>query len=162
MDAHGIKGFADGMALLDSGLVDAILIATPHYFHPVYAKAALERDIHVLTEKPVSVTAKAAEEVNAVANAKPHLKYAAMFQRRAEGTWKRVKQIIDSGQLGELVRVFWSGTGWFRTQAYYDSGAWRATWAGEGGGVLMNQCPHDLDLLTWLSAFLSRSTRKSN
>ena len=156
VDGHGVEGFDDADALLDSGLVDAVLIATPHYFHPQYSIAAFQRDIHVLTEKPVSVTAKAAADVNAVLESKPGLKYAAMFQRRADPTWQRVKQIISSGQLGELQRVFWSGTSWYRTQAYYDSGTWRATWAGEGGGVLLNQCPHDLDLLVWLAGSPSR------
>jgi len=149
-EEYGVQGFESGEELLDSGLVDAVLIATPHYFHPQYSKAALERGIHALTEKPVSVTAKAAAEVNAVAEAHPELRYAVMFQQRTQPRWKRVKQIIESGQLGNFQRMLWVGTSWFRTQAYYDSGSWRATWEGEGGGVLLNQCPHDLDMLYWL------------
>lgn len=156
VDTYGVEGFDSGEALLDSGLVDAVMVATPHYFHPTYSIAALSRGIHVLTEKPVSVTAKAAAEVNAVVEANPNLKYGAMFQRRTDPMWARIKQIIESGQLGALQRVLWLGTSWFRTQAYYDSGAWRATWEGEGGGVLLNQCPHDLDLLYWLAGAPSK------
>jgi len=158
VEEYDVKGFETGEELLDSGEVDAVLIATPHYFHPTYSLAAFERDVHVLTEKPVSVTAKAAQEVNEAHAKKPHLKYAAMFQLRTLPRWKRIKQIIDSGQLGELVRIQWTATDWFRTQAYYNSGGWRATWKGEGGGVLLNQCPHNLDMLYWLAGAPSRIT----
>ena len=148
---HKVQGFADGEALINSGLCDAILVATPHYFHPPLAIAALKRGLHVLVEKPVAVTALAAEEVNRVAATRPDLKYAVMFQMRTVPKWRRIKEIVASGQLGEIKRVQWSVTAWFRTQAYYDSGSWRATWAGEGGGVLLNQCPHNLDILTWIA-----------
>ena len=158
VEEHGVKGFDDGNELLDSDQRDAVLIATPHYFHPTYSIAALQRGLHVLTEKPVSVTAKAAAEANAVAAEHPELKFAVMFQRRTESTCRKVKEIIDSGQLGEIRRVNWTATNWFRTQAYYDSGSWRATWEGEGGGVLMNQCPHDLDMFWWLVGLPCRVT----
>lgn len=150
-DTYGVKGFADAEQMLDSGLIDAVLIATPHYFHPQFALAAFERDLHVLTEKPVAVTAAAAEKMNEAAKQRPHLKFAAMFQLRSAEKWRKIKELIDAGRLGELRRVAWIATNWFRTQTYYDSGSWRATWAGEGGGVLLNQCPHNLDLLCWLT-----------
>ena len=158
VETYGVKGFADGHALLDSGLVDAVLIATPHYFHPVYAQAALERGIHVLTEKPVAVTVKAAEEVNRCHARHPRALYAAMFNQRTYPAWRKVKELIDTGELGELVRINWIVTSWYRPQAYYNSGGWRATWAGEGGGVLINQCPHNLDLLQWFAGLPSRIT----
>ena len=142
VEKHGVKGFADAEQMLDSQLVDAVMIATPHYFHPQYTLAAFERGLHVLTEKPVAVTAAAAQKMNDAAAQRPDLKFAAMFQLRTEGRWRKIKQMIDSGQLGKLQRVAWVVTDWFRTQAYYSSGSWRATWAGEGGGVLLNQCPH--------------------
>lgn len=152
-DKYGVKGFAEGEALIDSGEADAVLIATPHYFHPVLARAAFKRGVHVLTEKPVAVTAKDAEETNRAYEAAkkkfPNLLFAAMFNQRTRSHWLKVKQMVDSGQIGELIRISWTVTTWFRTQAYYDSGGWRATWKGEGGGVLINQCPHNLDLFQW-------------
>lgn len=160
VDTYKVNGFADGEALLDSGLVDAVLIATPHYFHPTYAMAAFERGIHVLVEKPVAVTAKAAQEVNdayeKALKQHPDLKYAGMFQQRVRSDWRLIKRLIDAGEVGELLRVGWTITDWFRSQAYYDSGGWRATWTGEGGGVLINQCPHNLDLFQWFVGLPSK------
>jgi predicted dehydrogenase len=150
-DAHpNVKTFTDGNALIASGDVDAIFICTPHYFHPDLAIAGFKHNLHVLTEKPVAVTALAAEQVNKAHAANPKLVYAAMFQMRDVPIWKRIKSMIDSGQLGKLQRMSWIVTNWFRSQAYYDAGSWRATWKGEGGGVLLNQCPHNLDLICWL------------
>ncbi len=149
----GVPTYTQAEALIDSGDVDAILIATPHYFHPTYAQYAFKAGVHVLTEKPVAVTAKAAQESNdayaAAIKKHPKLQYAAMFNQRTRPQWKQIKKMCDDGTLGELIRVEWVITNWFRSQAYYDSGGWRATWAGEGGGVLINQCPHNLDLFQW-------------
>ncbi len=153
---YKVPGFADGHDLIKSGMCDAVLIATPHYFHPVYAAAALQHGLHVLTEKPVAVTAAAAEEVNRVSTKHPKQQFAAMFQLRSFPRWVKVKQILTSGQLGKIQRVQWTITNWFRSQAYYNSGSWRATWAGEGGGTLLNQCPHNLDMLYWLLGSPSR------
>jgi len=136
--------------LLDSGEIDAVLIATPHWFHPPLSMAAFERGLHVLTEKPVAVTAKAALEVMDAHAKHPDLLYAGMFQQRCNPQYKMVKELVETGQVGELVRTSWIITNWYRTQAYYNSGGWRATWKGEGGGVLLNQCPHQLDLFTWI------------
>ncbi|MCC7407848.1 MAG: Gfo/Idh/MocA family oxidoreductase [Phycisphaeraceae bacterium] len=147
----GLATFDDGLKLIRSGLVDAVLIATPHYFHPLYAIAAFKQGLHVLTEKPIAVTALAAQKMIDESRKHKNLLFAAMFQMRTGAKWKKVKQIVDSGQLGPIRRVTWIATNWFRSQAYYDSGSWRATWAGEGGGVLLNQCPHNLDLLTWIT-----------
>lgn len=145
-----VQGFNNVETMLDSGLVDAVLIATPHFFHTQYSIAALQRGLHVLTEKPVAVTAKAASEVNDVAAQRPDLVYAAIYQQRSHPKWKRIKQLIDDGEVGKIQRLQWTATNWFRTQAYYDSSPWRATWGGEGGGILVNQCPHNLDMLCWL------------
>jgi predicted dehydrogenase len=147
---HGVRGFDDGLALLDSGLVDAVLIATPHYFHPVFAQAALRRGIHVLTEKPVAVTALAAQRTAEVHARHPGTLYAVMFNQRTYSTWAKVRQLVRAGAVGPVQRMSWTVTTWFRPDAYYRSGTWRATWAGEGGGVLLNQCPHNLDLLQWI------------
>jgi len=148
---YSTKGFTSAEQMMDSGLIDAVLIATPHYFHPRFAMAAFERGLHVLTEKPVAVTAAAAQQMNDAATQRPHLNFAAMFQLRTAGKWRKIKELIDADRIGTLKRVAWVATNWYRTQAYYDSGSWRATWAGEGGGVLLNQCPHNLDLLCWLT-----------
>ncbi len=152
-DHPDAKVFDTAEALIDSGEVDAIVIATPHYFHPTYAEHAFKAGVHVLTEKPVAVTAKAAEECNkayaAALKKYPNLKYAGMFNQRSRPQWKHIKKMCDDGTLGEIVRVEWVITTWFRSQAYYNSGGWRATWSGEGGGVLINQCPHNLDLFQW-------------
>jgi predicted dehydrogenase len=156
VEKHNIKGFDDGVKLLDSGLVDAVIICTPHYQHPMFAMAAFERGIHVLTEKPVAVTAKAAAEVNEAHKKHPKVVYSAMFQQRTSPVWKKVKSMVAAGDVGQIMRVNWIVTNWFRTQSYYDSGGWRATWQGEGGGVLINQCPHNLDLFTWFVGSPSR------
>lgn len=152
--------FDTAEALITSGKVDAILIATPHYDHPVYAQLAFAHGVHVLVEKPVAVTAKAAAETNAAYKAAlkkhPKLVYAAMFNQRTRPQWRQIKKMMDDGTVGELIRVEWCITSWFRSQAYYNSGGWRATWKGEGGGVLLNQCPHNLDLFQWFVGMPNR------
>ncbi|HAI10726.1 MAG TPA: oxidoreductase, partial [Phycisphaerales bacterium] len=89
-------------------------------------------------------------QMNEVAAKHPDLIFSAMFQMRTNPKWAKIKQIIDAGMLGEIRRIHWTATKWYRPQAYYASGGWRATWKGEGGGVLLNQCPHNIDLLYWL------------
>ncbi len=153
---YKVQGFDDGRKLIASGEVDAILIATPHHFHPELSIAGLEAGLHVLTEKPVAVTAYEAQKVEAVHAQRPHLVYAAMFQTRNHPLWRRVRSLVDSGAIGRIQRVAWIVTNWFRSQAYYNQAAWRATWKGEGGGVLLNQCPHNLDTLCWLVGTPSR------
>lgn len=143
-----IAKFADYTEMLDSGKVDAVIIATPHYFHPEMAKEAFRRGIHVICEKPVAITAREAREMNA-AHADSGVVYAAMFQMRTDPVYIKIKEMLEDGTLGEVRRVSWIITDWFRTQKYYDSGGWRGNWTGEGGGVLMNQCPHNLDLFQW-------------
>lgn len=161
-EKHDLPTFTDAKAMIDSGEVDAILIATPHYFHPTYAQYAFERGIHVLTEKPVAVTAKAAQESNeayeAALKKHPKLIYAAMFNQRNNPEWREIHRMTHDGSVGNLIRVSWTITNWFRSQAYYNSGGWRATWAGEGGGVLINQCPHNLDLFQWFVGMPSKVT----
>jgi predicted dehydrogenase len=154
----GVATFTDALDLIHSGLVDAVSIATPHDSHPTLAIAALRRGLHVLVEKPVAVTAKSAQAMLDAAAERPDLRLAACFQMRCRPEWRAVKQLIDAGELGQLVRLSWTITTWFRTQAYYDSAGWRASWRGEGGGLLINQCPHNLDLLQWLVGMPTRVT----
>lgn len=157
---YGVPAFYTHQELLDKIDLDAILIATPHYDHPPIAMDAFKRGIHVMTEKPIAVHVKAAQEmIAAYHKAKertPGLVFGVMFQQRTYGYWKKVKSLIDEGELGKLVRTTWIITDWFRTQSYYDNGGWRATWKGEGGGVLLNQCPHNLDLYQWFVGMPSR------
>ncbi len=144
-----VKTFDTASALMDSGEVDAILIATPHYFHPPLAIEALEKGLHVMSEKPAGVYTKQVREMNAVAD-KSDKKFAIMFNQRTNCLYRKAHEIVHSGKYGELQRVTWIITDWYRTQTYYNSGGWRATWSGEGGGVLLNQCPHQLDLWQWI------------
>ena len=142
--------------------LDAVLVATPHYDHVPISIVAMQQGVHVLVEKPIAVHAKAARQlVEAYESARtthPDLVFAVMFMQRTYGYWRKIKAMIDAGELGKLVRTTWIVTDWFRTQAYYDGGGWRATWRGEGGGVLLNQCPHNLDIYQWLVGMPQRVT----
>jgi predicted dehydrogenase len=145
-----LKTFTDGEALIRSGLVDAVIIATPHYQHTTLGIAALKQGLHVMVEKPISAHKADAERLIATHKQHPKLIFAGMFQLRAEPRYLKIRKLIQSGELGEIVRMSWIITDWFRTEAYYASGGWRATWKGEGGGVLLNQCLHNLDAMQWL------------
>ena len=153
--------FSDYHEMLDEAEMDGVIIATPHFDHPDMALNAFERGIHVLVEKPIAVHVKEAQRMidgyRAAKEAQPDLVFAAMFMQRAWGHWRKIKSMIDCGELGQLIRCTWLITDWFRTQSYYDSGGWRATWRGEGGGVLMNQCPHNLDLYQWIVGMPART-----
>ncbi|MCM1568537.1 MAG: Gfo/Idh/MocA family oxidoreductase [Roseburia sp.] len=135
--------------LMDSGDVDAILIATPHYIHPELAIKGFRHGLHVLSEKPAGVYTKQVREMNEEAD-KHGVVFGLMFNQRTNPLYRRLRELVQSGDYGAMKRVNWMITDWYRTQAYYDSGEWRATWDGEGGGVLLNQCPHNLDLLQWI------------
>jgi predicted dehydrogenase len=149
-EQKGLKTFKDGEAMMKSGEIDAVIIATPHYQHTTLGIAAFEAGLHVMVEKPISVHKADAERLIAAHAKHPDKVFGAMFQLRTEPRYMRMKQVIERGELGDIVRVNWINTDWFRTEIYYASGGWRATWKGEGGGVLLNQCPHNLDILQWL------------
>lgn len=142
--------FTDSAELLRSGLVDAVMIETPHYSHTTIGVDALDCGIHTLVEKPISVHKADAEKLVAAHKRNPGLVFSAMFNQRSDPHYTKLKEIIDKGMLGGITRVNWIITNWFRPEYYYRTGGWRATWKGEGGGVLMNQCPHQLDLMQWL------------
>lgn len=146
----GAAIFAEGEELIASGLVDAVHICTPHYQHPPLAISAFQHGLHVMCEKPAGVYTLQVREMIAEADKHPELTFGMMFNQRTNCVYRKVKEMLDNGELGELKHISWLVTDWYRTQEYYNSGAWRATWAGEGGGVLLNQCPHQLDLLQWL------------
>jgi predicted dehydrogenase len=151
-----LKTFTDGEELMRSGLVDAVIIATPHYQHTTLGISALKQGLHVMVEKPISAHKADAERLIAAHQKNPKLIFAGMFQLRAEPRYLKIQKLIQSGELGAIVRMSWIMTDWFRTEAYYASGGWRATWKGEGGGVLLNQCLHNLDAMQWLLGMPSR------
>ena len=146
----GITYFEDATAMLDSGMIDACIVAVPHYDHPRYAMECMQRGIHVMVEKPAGVYTKQVREMNEEAARHPEVKFGMMFNQRTDHIYRKMRELVQSGRFGAIRRVNWLITTWYRPQAYYDSGAWRATWAGEGGGVLLNQCPHNLDLWQWI------------
>ncbi len=159
-DRCKVPCFSKPADLMDSGLVDAVLIATPHYFHPTIAVEAFKRGLHVLSEKPIAVSVKEASRMIRAAERSGKV-FGVMFQLRAGQVLQTAKRLIEEGKIGELIRtnaIF----GMYRSQAYYDSGGWRATWKGEGGGVLLNQAPHGFDVFTWLTGrpkFVTARTR---
>lgn len=153
---NNVKAFYDTDEMLNSGEIDAVIIATPHYSHTPLAIGAFQAGIHVLCEKPVGVHKADVQKMIDAHKKRPDLKFAAMFQMRTDYVYKKLKELIENGELGELKRVNWIITNWFRSQSYYDSGGWRATWKGDGGGVLLNQCPHQLDLFQWFFGMPSK------
>lgn len=141
--------FENGDQLIESGLCDAVIIATPHYEHPRLAILAFEHGLHVMSEKPAGVYTKQVREMNEAAIRSGKV-FGMMFNQRTNCVYRKMHEMVQSGRYGQIKRVNWIITDWYRTQAYYNSGGWRATWDGEGGGVLLNQCPHNLDLLQWI------------
>ena len=144
-----VEVFADAKEMMDSGVCDAVLVATPHYIHPEMVIYALEHGLHALSEKPAGVYTKQVREMNEAAD-KSDKVFAIMFNQRTNCVYRKLHEMIESKELGAIKRVNWIITNWYRSQAYYDAAGWKATWDGEGGGVLLNQCPHQLDLLQWL------------
>lgn len=136
--------------MLESGSIDAVVTTVPHYLHTEIGTEALERDIHALLEKPADIYAEKVKEVSELASSKPHLTFGIFFNQRTNPLYQKVKTLIDTGEIGNIRRTNWIITTWWRPQAYYDQSSWRATWSEEGGGVLVNQAPHQIDLLQWL------------
>lgn len=150
--------FTSYREMIDSGLIDAVLIETPHYLHPEIAEYALEKGIHAVSEKPAGVYTRQVRHMNACAEASSAL-FTVMFNQRTNSVYRKMREMIQGGCIGTLQRIVWVITDWFRTDHYYATGAWRATWKGEGGGVLINQCPHQLDLLQWIVGKLPIAVR---
>ena len=150
--------YSSGEELIDKADVDAVIVAVPHYWHPPLCIRALEKGLNVVCEKPAGVYTRQVKEMNAVAEKSKGL-FTMMYNQRTNPLYIRMHELVAGGELGQVRRVNWIITNWFRTQFYYDSGAWRATWKGEGGGVLMNQCPHQLDLLQWICGMMPSKVR---
>lgn len=135
--------------LFERKATDAVVIAVPHYLHPKIGIKAFQAGQHVLTEKPIAVSVSEGERLIQAAKSTDRV-FSIMFNQRTNSLYQKARELVSSGALGDLKRVVWIITNWYRTQSYYDSGSWRATWGGEGGGVLLNQAPHNLDLLQWI------------
>lgn len=148
--SNGITYFDDAISMLDSGLIDSCLIAVPHYDHCNFAIECMKRNIHVMVEKPAGVYTKQVREMNDEAQKHPEVVFGMMFNQRTNCVYRKLRELVKSGKYGEIRRTNWIITNWYRSQSYYNSGGWRATWSGEGGGVLLNQCPHQLDLWQWI------------
>lgn len=150
--------FDNYIEMIESGLCDAVLVETPHYQHPEIVIECLKRDINVICDKPAGVYTEQVKEMNEVAkNSKAT--FSMMFNQRTNCLYRKMREIILDGGIGEIQRVTWIITDWFRTQQYYNSGSWRATWSGEGGGVLINQCPHQIDLIQWVVGKMPKKVR---
>lgn len=145
-----VKTFNTAEEMLDSGCIDACIVAVPHYDHTKYAIECMKRGIHVMVEKPAGVYTKQVREMNEEAEKHPEVVFGMMFNQRTNHVYRKMRELVQSGIYGQIRRTNWIITDWYRPQAYYDSGDWRATWSGEGGGVLLNQCPHQLDLWQWI------------
>lgn len=147
-----VASFSDHNKMFQSGLIDAVIVATHHFVHTPISIDAIEHGINFLVEKPLGVHKSDCEKTIQAYDArkKDDLVFAVMFNQRTRPVYRKLKALIDNGELGAIRRINWTITDWFRSESYYRSGGWRATWKGEGGGVLLNQCPHQLDLLQWL------------
>lgn len=144
-----IKGYLNYEDLIGSGEADAVIIAVPHYLHPIIATYALRHNMHVIVEKPVGIYAENVAEMNKAAEESGKV-FSSMFCVRTDPYFCKIKELVQSGELGGIKRVNWIATDWYRPQAYHNSSAWRSSWKGEGGGVLVNQSPHNLDLIQWI------------
>lgn len=153
-----VQRFTDKEAFLKSGAMDGLIIATPHFAHAELAIEAFKHELHVLIEKPAGVYTKQVRQMNEAAAASDKV-FGIMYNQRTNPLYAKLRDLIQSGELGELRRTNWIITNWYRSQSYYDSGGWRATWAGEGGGVLLNQDPHQLDLWQWTTGLKPKRMR---
>ncbi len=154
-----IAFWSDSEQMMQSGTIDAVMLATPHDDHARQAMIAFQHGLHVLVEKPAGVSTAQVRQMNDAAVAAPNSVFAIMYNQRTNPVYRKLRELIQSGELGEIRRMNWIITTWYRPQSYYDSGGWRATWAGEGGGVLINQCPHQLDLLQWTTGMMPERIR---
>ncbi len=154
----GVSVYDSADDMLNSSTIDGVIVATPHYSHPDIARTAFQRGLHVLIEKPAGVFTKAVREMNVAAH-KSGKVFAIMYNQRTNPLYQKLRDLIHTGELGSIRRTNWIVTSWYRPQSYYDSGEWRATWAGEGGGVLINQDPHQLDLWQWTTGLMPNRIR---
>ena len=142
--------FTDYEAMLESGCIDMVMICTPHFYHPAMAIQAISRGIHTMIEKPVGVWPEELDALMDCVKAHPEVRTGVLYCRRANPVFQKIKGLLSEGAIGQLKRVTWIITDMYRPQCYFDVTDWRGTYGGEGGGLLMNQVSHHIDLLTWL------------
>ncbi len=142
--------YSDYKVMIESGDVDAVITTLPHYFHPEVAIYAIEHGVAALVDKPAGVYAKAVREMNEVASRHSDVAFGIVFNQRTNKLYQKLREVVQSGELGKLRRSNWIINTWWRPDSYYRQSEWRATWGGEGGGVVMNQAPHQLDLWQWI------------
>lgn len=147
---QNVQCFEKAEDMINSGLIEACIISVPHYEHTKYAIECMKNSVHVMVEKPAGVYTLQVREMNEEAKKHPEVVFGMMFNQRTNHIYRKMYDLVHSGKYGQIRRTNWMITNWYRCQAYYDSGEWRATWSGEGGGVLLNQCPHQLDLWQWI------------
>ncbi len=157
--ANRVPYFTDYRRLIESQLCDAVLIATPHYFHPEIGLAAFQAGLHVLCEKPIAVTVRGADALVDAAEKSGRV-FGVIHQYRTLPAIRLARELVESGRIGPVRRTLLVDP-WYRSQAYYESSNWRATWAGEGGGVLINQAPHSIDFFLWLGGRPGRVTART-
>ena len=157
--SNNIPGFYDPQELIDRSGCEAVIIATPHPFHAPLALAAIRRGLHVMSEKPIAVSVSEADGMVSAAR-EAGVKLGVMFRTRTVPAYRRARELLQAGEIGTLYRSVIVASQWYRSQAYYDSGSWRGTWKGEGGGIVMNQAPHSLDMFIWLGGKPSRVTAR--
>lgn len=153
-----VQLYQDEDMFLNEADMDAVIIATQHYNHPEVAIKAFKKGMHVLVEKPAGVYTKNVLEMNKAAKASGKV-FSLMYNQRTNPIYQKLRDLIQKGELGEIKRTNWIITNWYRSQSYYDSSDWRATWEGEGGGVLLNQAPHQLDLWQWTTGLMPKRVR---
>ena len=152
-----IAVFDNATALYESGLCNAVIVAVPHYDHPTLVAKAFEYGLNVITEKPAGVYTKQVLEMNEAAEKSGKL-FGIMYNQRTNPMYQKIRSMVQSGELGHIKRISWTITDWYRSQTYHDSGSWRSTWKTEGGGALINQNPHQLDLWQWMFGMPDRIT----
>ena len=146
---YGVDCYEDYEDLLARDDIDAITVVTPHPLHREVAEKAMRAGKHVLTEKPMSSNVADADAMIACAK-ETGCTFGVVFQMRFNPLMIKAKELLDSGELGDIIRFSMTAT-MLRTQAYYKRGTgWRGTWAGEHGGLLLNQAPHPIDVFCWL------------
>lgn len=146
----GVEIFEDYKEMIEKANLNAVIVVVPHYHHSTIAKYTISHGINTLVDKPISVYTKDARELNEFAAQYPETAFGIMYNQRTNPLYKKAKELMEDGTMGSLKRVSWIITDWYRPQAYYNQGGWRGTWNGEGGGALINQCPHQLDLIQWI------------
>lgn len=156
-----IPVFSDAEELFESECCDAVLIAVPHYDHPQLAIRAFAHGLHVMTEKPAGVYTRQVLEMNEAAE-KSGKVFGIMYNQRTNPVYQKLREMIRRGDLGHIKRITWIVTDWYRPQAYHDSSTWRSTWKTEGGGALINQNPHQLDLWQWMFGMPDRIFAKAS